>query len=169
MATIEMPAWYCIHTQTRKEGEVKTALQQQGLEIFLPIVSVPSRRRDRKVTLHVPLFPGYLFINAQIDTKVFHKIIKTHYVFRLLGNSQPASIPEAEVAAIKAIVAGDRPYYPWRFLEKGKKVRVIDGPLAGVEGVILERSQQKRRLVVGVELFRRSVAVELDDEAVEGA
>ncbi len=167
LAEVEAPAWYVIHAQTRKEGEVKTALQRKGLEIFLPLLAVPSRRRDRKVTLHVPLFPGYLFINAQLDADVFHKIIKATYVFRLLGNGRPAPIPAAEVEAIKAIVCGDRPYYPWGFLEKGSKVRVIDGPLAGVEGIILEKYRQKRRLVVGVELFRRSVAVELDGEAVE--
>jgi transcriptional antiterminator NusG len=160
-------AWYVIHAQTRKESEVETTLQRQGLEIFLPQVTVPSRRRDRKVSLRVPLFPGYLFINARLDTKIFHKIIKAHHVFRLLGNGRPAPIPEAEVEAIKTIVSGDRPYYPWTFLEKGKRVRVIDGPLTGVEGIILEMREQKRRLVVSVELFRRSVAVELADDAVE--
>lgn len=163
---IDQVAWYVIHAQTRKESEVETALKRQGLEIFLPMLTVPSRRRDRKVTLRVPLFPGYLFINAQLDTTVLHKIIKAHHVFRLLGNGRPAPIPEAEVEGIKTIVSGDRPYYPWSFLEKGKKVRVIDGPLTGVEGIILEMLEQKRRLVVSVELFRRSVAVELADDAV---
>ncbi len=169
MAELLEAAWYVIHAQTRKEREVETALQRQGLEIFLPLVAVPSRRRDRRITLQVPLFPGYLFINAQLDTNIFHKIIKTQHVFRLLGNGRATAVPEAEVAAIQAIVSGGRPYYPWRFLEKGKRVRVIDGPFAGIEGIILEMHQQKRRIVVGVELFRRSVAVELDNEAVECA
>ncbi len=167
MGEVEAPAWYVIHAQTRKEVEVKTAFQRQGLEIFLPLVTVPSRRRDRKVMLQVPLFPGYLFINAQLEPDVFHQIIKANYVFRLLGHGRPASIPVAEVEAVQAIVSGDRPYYPWHFLEKGNKVRVIDGPLTGVEGIILQKCRQKRRLVVGMELFRRSVAVELDGEAVE--
>ncbi len=163
------PLWYVVYAQTRKEREVEMALQRQGLETFLPLAIIPSRRRDRKVTLQVPLFPGYLFIHAAFDTTVFHKIIKTHYVFRLLGNGKPTPIPEAEVEAIRTIVSGGRPYYPWRFLEKGKRVRVIYGLFAGIEGIILEMHRQKRRLVVGVELFRRSVAVELDNEAVECA
>jgi len=164
----DQPAWYVIHTQTRKEAEVERALQREGLKIFLPMVTKPSRRRDRKVTLRVPLFPGYLFINGRLDSKIFHKVIKTHYVFRLLGyGKRPTPIPEAEVEAIKTIVSGPRPYYPWRFLEKGRKVRVIDGPLAGVEGIILGIRPPPRRLVVAVELFRRSVAVELDGETVE--
>jgi len=163
----EKSAWYVIQALTRKEIEVQTALRRQGLELFLPMAAVPSRRRDRKIILQQPLFPGYLFINVSLDTNIIHQVIKTHHVFRILGNGRPAPIPEAEVEAIKAIVTGDRPYYPWRFLEKGKKVRIIDGPLAGVEGIILEMREQKRRLVVGVELFKRSVAVELEDDAVE--
>ena len=167
IAGVDESAWYVIHAQIRKEIDVELTLRRQGLEIFLPRVTVPSRRRDRKVTLWVPLFPGYLFLNANLDTRIFHKIIKAHHVFRLLGNGSPAPIPEAEVEAIKTIVSGDRPYYPWTFMEKGKRVRVIDGPLAGVEGIILEMREQKRRLVVSVELFQRSVAVELKDDAVE--
>jgi transcriptional antiterminator NusG len=167
MAEPDELVWYIIHAQTRKEMEVEAALQRQGLEIFLPRVTVPSRRLDRKITLRMPLFPGYLFINTRLDSTIFHKIIKARHVFRLLGNDTPAPIPEAEVEAIRTIVSGDRPYFPWSFLEKGKRVRIIDGPLSGVEGIILERREEKRRLVVNVELFHRSVAVELADEAVE--
>jgi transcription antitermination factor NusG len=71
------------------------------------------------------------------------------------------------VAHIKTIVEGDKPFYQHRFLEKGKQVRVIDGPLAGVVGIIVGKNEKKRRLVVNVELFKRSLAVELDDDIVE--
>jgi transcription antitermination factor NusG len=46
-------------------------------------------------------------------------------------------------------------------------VHILDGPLAGIVGIILERSEKKRKLVVGVDLFRRAVAVQIDDDAVE--
>jgi len=98
---------------------------------------------------------------------VFHQIIKVDGVVRLLGNGAPAPVPAKQIESIRTIVAGTRHYYPWRYLEKGKKVRVLDGPLAGVVGVILGRQEKKRRLIISVELFQRSVAVELDSEAVE--
>jgi transcription antitermination factor NusG len=52
-------------------------------------------------------------------------------------------------------------------LKTGSLVRVLEGPLAGVVGVILGRKEKKSRLIVSEELFQRSVAVELDSEAVE--
>jgi len=160
-------SWYVIQTQGRHEGKVEIALARQGLESFLPQITYPSRRRDRKVILKSPLFPGYLFLHAELEPVTFYQVIKVDGVVRILGNEGPASLSAEVVDSIRAIVEGDRPFYSWRFLEKGKQVRVIDGPLTGVIGTIVGKKEKKRRLVVAVELFKRSVAVELDDDAVE--
>lgn len=160
-------SWYVIQTQSRHEDKVGAALARQGLEIFLPKLIYPSRRRDRKVTLKAPLFPGYMFLHAEPDPLTFYQVIKVGGVVRLLGNGSPTPLGEEIMASIRAIVAGARPFYPWRFLERGKQVRVTDGPLTGAVGILVDRKEKKRRLVVAVELFKRSVAVELDDDAVE--
>ncbi|RJR35898.1 MAG: hypothetical protein C4567_14285 [Deltaproteobacteria bacterium] len=161
------PAWYVIQTHSRKETKVDKALARQGLETFLPRITIPSRRRDRKVILNAPLFPGYLFLQANLDPVIFNQLIKVNGVIRLLGNGSPTPLTTEIVDSIRAIVEGDRHFYPWRYLEKGQQVRVLDGPLAGTIGVIQGRKEKKRRLIVSVELFRRSVAVELADDAVE--
>lgn len=159
--------WYVIQTHCRTESRVCMALQRKGLEVFFPQESVYRLRRGRKVLLHLPLFQSYLFVHAHLDTTVFHQIIKVDSVMRFLGNGNPAPVPPDQIESIRTIVAGDRHYYPWRYLEKGQKVRVTDGPLAGVVGTLVARKDKQRRLVVAVELFQRSVAVELDSEAVE--
>ena len=161
-------AWYVIHARSKHEAKVEAALQQKGLEIFLPRISVRSRRQDRRVFLNVPLFPGYLFVHSVLDSFAYHEIITLPGVVRLLGiNGHSRPVPAAQVESIKAIVESDRPYYPWVYLGQGKPVRILEGPLAGTTGIILRRQEKKRRLVVEVELFQRSVAVELEDEAVE--
>jgi transcriptional antiterminator NusG len=141
---------------------------QKGIEIFLPRIIVPSRRRDRKLLINLPLFPGYLFVHADLVTSVYHKIIKQPGVVRLLWrNGNPSPVSNEKIESIKIIVESDRPYYPWGYLDSGKRVRIIDGPLSGAVGIIERRRDKKRRLVVAVELFQRSVAVELDEETVE--
>ncbi|MBU4231416.1 MAG: hypothetical protein KKD99_06195 [Proteobacteria bacterium] len=143
------------------------ALQRKGLEVVFPQECVPRIRRGTQSSAASAFIPKCLFIHTHLDSTVFHQIIKVDGVVRLLGNGAPAPVPAKQIESIRTIVAGTRHYYPWRYLEKGKKVRVLDGPLAGVVGVILGRQEKKRRLIISVELFQRSVAVELDSEAVE--
>ena len=162
------PAWYVIHVRSRHEAKVELALQQNGLEIFAPRVTVCSRRQDRQLQLKVPLFPGYLFVHTDLEPSNYHKIIKLHGVVNLLGiNGHPSLVSPEMVESIRGIVQSDRPYYPWAYWGQGRRVRIMEGPLAGIVGMILSRREKKRRLVVAVELFQRSVAVELEDEAVE--
>jgi transcription antitermination factor NusG len=160
--------WYVIHTRSRHEAKVESALQQRGLEIFLPRVVIRSRRRDRKLLLEMPLFPGYLFVHTTLEHLTLYDIIKLKSVVRLLGGTTgPSPLSSETVDSIKTIINSDRPYYPGPYLKQGMKVRIVDGPLAGTVGIIQERRQKNRRLVVVVELFRRAVTVELEDEALD--
>ena len=160
--------WYVIHARSKHEAKVELALRQKGLEIFLPRITVRSRRQDRRLFMQVPLFPSYLFVRTVLEPHAYYEIIKHPGVVRLLGiNGCPGIVPPEQVDSIKAIVASDRTYYPWAYLGQGRQVRIMEGPLSGTIGTILRRRGKKQRLVVAVELFQRSVAVELEDEAVE--
>lgn len=161
-------AWYVIHTHSRHEARVELRLHHQGLEVFLPRVTTPSRRRDRKVLLQLPLFPGYLFIHADLDTTIYRDILNIPGVVRVLGvKGRVQPVPEETVKSILSLVDSGLPYVPWPFLQKGRLVRIIDGPLTGVVGIVINRLEKKRKLVVSVDMFRRAVAVELEDESVE--
>jgi transcription termination/antitermination protein NusG len=162
-----VPLWYAVYTHCRHEARVEAALQHSGLEVYLPWVTTPSRRRDRRRLLTVPLFPGYLFVHVDPEAAGFGEIFKVPGVVRVLGfKGGPTPVPEETIESIRAIVSSNQPFYPWPHLHTGTLVRVLEGPLAGVIGVVQGRTK-KRRLIVSVELFRRAVAVELDREAVE--
>jgi transcription antitermination factor NusG len=161
-------AWYVIHTWCHHESRVEKCLQQKNMEVFLPRITVVRRWQDRKKTLKVPLFPGYLFVHGALEGPTYYDIIKLAGVVQILGNKGSLqTVPLETIESIKLTVTSDRPYYPHRPLIRGKWVRVMEGPLAGVIGIIREQKEKKRRMVVEVELFRRAVAVELEDEAVE--
>ncbi len=163
----EIP-WHVIHTCSRHEARVEEHLQSKGLEVFLPRFTTVSFWRDRKKLLNVPLFPGYLFVCDALEVPIYHEIIKLRGVVRILGNSAGfQAVPRETIESIKLAVASERPYYPYRSLLKGKRVRVVEGPLAGVVGIIVERKDHKRKVVIEVELFSRALAVELEDEEVE--
>jgi transcription elongation factor/antiterminator RfaH len=162
------PSWYVIYTNSRHEIQVEARLKKIGLEIFLPMINVMSRRRDRRRMIEVPLFPGYLFVHASLEGKTYYEIIRQAGVVRILGyKGVQMPVPAEVIESIQTILACSRPYYPWAHHKVGQQVRILDGPLAGTIGVLHKVRGKKRRLVVGVELFQRSVTVELDDETVE--
>ena len=164
----ERPLWYVIHTCSRHEFKVKMGLSRKGLEVFLPEVTVRSRRRDRVQVLQVPLFPGYLFVHTDLDYFDYHHILRQDGVVRILGiKNQLIAVPEDTVDSILTLVSSGQPVFPWSKLVPGKRVRVVDGPLAGAQGVILRMKKGKSRLVVVVELLGRSVCAELAEESVE--
>lgn len=164
----EEPKWYVIHTRSRHEAKVEWGLQARGLEVFLPRITVRSRRRDRFQLIAVPLFSGYLFVHTDLSPWAYDGIIRHHGVVSILGSKGRCTPVATEtVASIRSILESGKPFYPWPRLASGRRVRVVDGPLVGATGVILRLKKGKSRLVVGVELLGRSVCVELAEETVD--
>ena len=161
-----MECWYVIQSKPQKESLLYEQLCLREIEAYYPCIRVkPVNPRARKIKSY---FPGYLFVRTVLDPRAYYEIIRHPGVVRLLGiNGCPGIVPPEQVDSIQAIVASDRTYYPWAYLGQGRQVRIMEGPLSGTVGTILRRRGNKPRLVVAVELFQRSVAVELENEAVE--
>jgi transcriptional antiterminator NusG len=163
----EVP-WYVIHSSCHHEGRVEERLRKKGLEVFLPRQTMVSRRQDRKKLLQVPLFPGYLFIHDSLQAPRYYDILNLPGVVRFLAfGDRLQAVPPETIASIKLALTANRPHLPHPYLQKGKRVRVLEGPLEGVIGVILKSRVRQRKLVIQVDLFRQAVAVELEDDAVE--
>jgi len=78
----------------------------------------------------------------------------------------PVAIDETEIAVIQAAVKSGLPSRPWPFLQIGQRVRIEDGPLCGLDGVLLD-FRGHRRLVLSVTLLKRSLAVQVEDAWVK--
>jgi transcription elongation factor/antiterminator RfaH len=165
---LSTPLWYVIQTRSRHEVKVESGLTRKGLEVFLPKVTVRSRRRDRRQMLEAPLFPGYLFVRTDLNEWAHDNIIRTLGVVRILGiKGQCTPVPEDTVTSLRTLVNSGQPIFPWSKITPGRHVRVAEGPLMGAIGVIVKIKQGKRRLLVAVELLGRSVCAELAEETVE--
>lgn len=157
--------WYALHTRSRHERRAAAALQRRlgaRAEVFLPEYRTWSRRKDRRRELLRPLFPGYLFVRAELAFGVRLDILQADGVVRLVGvGPRPVPVPDEVVDSIRLLLAAApdaRPRERWR---PGTRVKVMSGPLAGVTGVV-EHSPRGRRIVVAVELLGRAVAASLE-------
>ena len=81
----------------------------------------------------------------------------------MLKSDGPAdSGADDEIDAVRRVVDSDVPVFPHVYLREGQRVRIIAGPLAGIEGLLIATKPQKGLFVVSVDLLQRSVAVEVD-------
>jgi transcription antitermination factor NusG len=164
-ASVSSEPWFAIYTRHQHEKTIAQVLTAKGLQVFLPLYNSTRRWKDRSVQLSLPLFPCYLFLRGMVERRL--QVVTTPGIVSILSvNGEPAVIPESEIEAVrKAIELGNR-VEPHPFLRTGDRVRVIAGPLQGVEGILI-RKKNLYRLVLSVELLERSAAVEVDVSSVE--
>jgi transcription antitermination factor NusG len=155
--------WLAIQADLRKEKIAAAHLEFKGYEVYVPLYRRQKRWSDRLVEVDSPLFPGYLF--CRFDSRCA-PIVTTPGVVSILGcRGNPEPIPEHEIAAIQTMLRSGLSVGPHGYLRAGERVRIDEGPLRGVEGLLV-RSKSDFKVVISVEILRRSVAVELDREAV---
>jgi transcription antitermination factor NusG len=155
-------AWYAVRVRSRFEQVVSTALREKGYEEFVPLVRSRRRWSDRVKELRLPLFPGYVFCRFEAHRKT--PILACPAVFDILAfANRPAAIPNEEIQAVRAMVESRLAVEPYPFLNLGQRIRIERGPLAGIEGLIVE-IKNHYRLVASVTLLQRSVCVEIDRE-----
>jgi transcription antitermination factor NusG len=158
-------AWYALYTKHQHEKTVDHILTIKGFETLLPLYQTARRWKDRTKLLSMPLFPCYVFLKGGLERRL--DVMTTPGIFALVSNAgEPAAIPTAEIAAIRRAVESGARIEPHPFLRCGEWIRVKDGPLAGIQG-ILTRKKSLYRLVLSVEMLGKAAAVEIDSFLVE--
>ncbi len=158
-------AWYAVYTKHQHEKNAAEILTKKGFDVLLPLYRAAHRWKDRSQVVLLPLFPCYVFLQANLDRK--SEVLRTPGVFWFVGNGGRAcAIPFSEIDAVRRATRGPARFEPHPFLKSGDRVRSGSGVLAGVEG-FLTRVKNECRVVLSVELLQKAVAVEVDISIVE--
>ena len=153
--------WYAAYTCANHEKRVAAELEARAVEHFLPLYSSVRRWRDRRVRLELPLFPGYVFLRLALRDKP--RVLQIPSLVRLVGfNGQPTALSDDEMAALRRGLTEQLNAEPHPYLTRGRRVRVMSGPLAGLQGIIL-RKKNHSRFVISLNLIMRSVSVDISD------
>ncbi len=163
-----LPAWYALYTRSHCERLVDDHLKAWGFHTFLPEVEVWSRRAGIRHLISVPLFPGYLFLHHAMDKQSYLTVRKTRGLVIIPGErwDHLAVIPDEEIEVITRVMRSGIPILSHPYLQEGTRIRIVAGPLAGVEGILVERRRQKGLVVLSIEILQRSIAVEIKETLV---
>lgn len=166
---LEQPQWYAVQTRSRHEKKVVMQAQEKGICTFLPMPTEVHRWSDRKKSVQVPLFPGYVFVRIDSSVEARVAVLRTVGVVRFVGiQGHALPIPDKQIEDIRALVDHNIPCTVHPYLRAGQRVRVRGGCLDGVEGIFVTQNSDKS-LIVSIELIQKSVAVRIAGYDVQPA
>jgi len=157
--------WYAAYTNANHEKRVAQQLQLREVQHFLPTYSSMRRWKDRRVTLQLPLFPGYVFVRMALRDRL--RILQVPGLAYLVGfDGSPAALQDSEIESLREKLAEGARFEPHPYLRIGRRARVVRGPFQGMTG-ILSRRKNGARLVLSLDLISRSIALEIDPADLE--
>ncbi len=171
--------WFVVHTYSGHENRARLsllerirthALTEQFGEILIPTENVLEVVKGQRRTATRKFYPGYLFVQMELNEKTFHLVKNTPKITGFLGGTNPTPVKETEIAAINtAMTEGQVKPKPRVHFEEGDSVRVVDGPFSNFSGTVEEVKPEKQKVRVLVSIFGRATPVELDFGQVEKA
>jgi transcription antitermination factor NusG len=168
-------AWYACSTRSRCERIVTRALESKAIETFLPMMTCVRRWSDRIKTLMIPAFPGYVF--ARTLTEDLWQLRSTVGLRHVLGDGRQATpVRDSEIANVRQLVEAlshtDVECQPERVQLSedlaqvvGIRVKVLEGPLTGMEGFVVE-ARGRRRLLVVANSIGHGISIEIMESTV---
>jgi transcription antitermination factor NusG len=157
--------WYAVHTRSRHEKAIAARLNLQATETFLPLHrSRNTWKNGVHADVDLPLFPCYLFARIGIHDRL--RLLQMQGVLGFAATSaRPTAIPNEEIALLRTATEKLKAE-PHPYLNCGDHVRIVAGPLSGMEGV-LTRRKHEYRVVLSIEAIMRSIAVEISEFEIE--
>jgi transcription antitermination factor NusG len=160
------PQWFAVYTASRHEKKVAQHLTQREIEFYLPLYRSKRKWSDgSKVTLELPLFPGYLFVRIRRSERV--RVLDVPGALAVVGGNgrEPVPLPDEAIDALRNGL-DLRHAEPHALLAVGQRARIRSGALAGMEGIVV-RKKNSLRVVLTLESIQRSISVEVAAEDLE--
>jgi transcriptional antiterminator NusG len=171
--------WYVVHTYSGHENKAKISLQERVKQekmdaefgdVLIPTESVLEMVKGQKRTTTRKFYPGYMFVQMELNERTYHLVKNTVKITGFLGGTNPTPVNEKDIAQINTQMSeGAQKPKPRVSFEEGENVRVIEGPFANFAGIVDEVKAEKQKVKVRVSIFGRATAVELDFAQVEKA
>jgi transcription antitermination factor NusG len=159
----EESKWYALFVCSNQEKRVAGCLNSLMVEHFLPCYVSVRQWKDRRVTLEMPLFPGYIFVRLPFHERM--KVLTIRQVVSLVGTkNSPSVISDGEIAGIRAGIEHGRAE-PHEYFEVGQRIVITDGVMCGMEGILLT-VRSRARVVISIQSIGRAFVVEVSANCV---
>ena len=166
LVTTGSAGWFAVYTTCRHEKRIAQHLTQREIEHYLPLYRADRKWRDgSRVTLDLPLFPGYIFVRIQRFQRGI--VLSVPGALAVVGGTggEPAPLANETIEALR-VGLREHKIEPHPLLCVGQMAQIRSGAFAGMKGVVL-RKKSGCRVVLTLQQIMQSVAVEVDEQDLE--
>ncbi|MHC4656005.1 MAG: transcription termination/antitermination protein NusG [Planctomycetota bacterium] len=155
--------WWVAHTKSRNEKALAQDLIRKDISYFLPMSWRVRRIRKRTVRSLLPLFSGYLFFCGQESERT--ELRRTNRVANIIEVKDQAGFVN-ELLQIEQALRVGAPLSPHKYIKAGQRYRIIAGPLADLQGIVV-KTKNATRLVLQINMLGQAASVEIDTDMIE--
>jgi transcription antitermination factor NusG len=163
LVEVESEKWYTVYTKPKREKKLAEYAHKNGITYYLPLIESHKEYERKKVVYTKPLFSNYIFIRfPQVERQTLTN--SGHTVSFLTIRNERHFLEELK--AIHRIRDNKIEMTEHHYIEKGKFVRFISGPLKGVIGKVADTKNIKE-VVIQVNMLKQAVAVKAESNQLE--
>lgn len=167
-----MDNWYALFVGSGQEEKTKKILEnifEDKIKIIIPQRELRERKDGKWSIVSRKLFPGYLLMKGNIDVETYYNIKKSPIIGSFLRDEGGLlTIEERELRALKILVGNDDGTIEIsQAYRENEKIKIIEGPLVGLEGHIESIDTRKGRAKVKVDFLGQTRIVQLGIDFVD--
>lgn len=173
---VESHKWYILNVMAGQENKIAAEIKSMILrgtigavfDVLVPSKQVMKVKKGQKVQETQKLFPGYVFINADIGAEVCNALNSISKVIGFLGGKNtPEAVGDAKMQDILKTSSEQEVTNKIAIFETGETLNVIEGPFESFSGVVEEFDAEKQKVKISILIFGRATTVELEVNQVE--
>jgi transcriptional antiterminator RfaH len=153
-------AWFVCHTKPRCEKKFAALLAAERTEHYLALTTTVHHYAQQTKRFSKPLFPGYVFARIVLERKA--RIYQQDLLARAIPVADEVSFL-AQLGQVRAMVASGYELTVMPLLVRGRRVRVVGGPLHGLEGFV-DDPANPHGIVLSVDVLRQGLLVRVPVE-----
>ena len=158
--------WYALYTRSRFEKKAAERLMEQGIEAYVPLQRVMRQWSDRRKVVLEPAIRSYVFV--RINNLHYYNVLNTPGIVRyVFFDGKPAVVRDEEIDTLKRVMDAELEVECLPDdLQPGTRVRIVQGPLTGVEGELVQHVG-KQKVALRIEAIRQVMMVTLSPQVLE--
>ena len=159
-------SWYVLRVRSQAERLAYVGLKRKQFKVLNPTFQYLSIRKDRKKVLNIPIFKGYIFLHALLNSEKHLEILKTPGVVEILNSkSGPTPVPEDQIENVILLEKHVGDCFYGDTFQIGDPVFVREGPLTGLKGIV--NRLDKNKLHIHVDAIPGTVMIDIEPHQIQ--